>query len=306
MTLYDNTQSFSPYFFSYIRNLARHLFRKYRLRDKRIVEVGCGKGQFLEMLYDMGAKRARGFDPAYVSYNPKIDKLVVRKYFNRKNIGKKVDFIICRHTLEHIPRPREFVESVSRCLTREGVMYFEVPDLSWIIKNKTFFDFTYEHCNYFTPRSLYNLFAQFGFLHIVFRSGLGGQYIQAEISRGIPSGRGLHLVDFAKIGKFIGSSMSRTKMLLCRIGKFVVWGAGGKGVLFLNRLRIKPKVSPYIIDLNPNKQGKYVPGTAQKVVAPDALHRGKVKTIIIMNPVYEKEIRKRVKRSGFNGKFIVL
>jgi|SRR3989344_3367206 len=299
--IYDNTQNASPYFSTYMQKLARRLFKKYRLKDKRVVEVGCGKGQFLELFYDLGVRHIQGFDPTYTNYKPKIDQLIVRKYFNKNNIRGKVDVIICRHTLEHIPRLREFVKSVSQCLAKDGVMYFEIPDLSWIVKNKTFFDFTYEHCNYFTPHSLHALFSQFGFGRITFKQGLGGQYIQAEVRRGVPKKTKTRPIRFEAVKKSIELDREYAENTLKRFGRFIVWGAGGKGVFFLNRLQIQ---SPFVIDINKNKQNKYIPGTAQRVVSPEILRKEKIDAIIIMNPIYAKEIREVARNQNFRGKFI--
>ena len=94
--------------------------------------------------------------------------------------------------------------------------------------------------------------------------------------------------------------------MIKRLGKFIVWGAGGKGVFFLNRLKINSQRCGRVIDINKNQQGKYIPGTAQEVVSPEVLRKGGIDTIVIMNPVYEKEIHQTAKNLGFNGKFIVL
>src|SRR3989344_3728264 len=303
---YDNTQNYSKFFTAFSEKLAQDLVRKYDLKNKNIVEVGCGKGNFVEILYDLGVKNMVGFDPAYTDYNPKIDRLVVKKYFNKNTIKKKADFIICRHTLEHIPKPKEFIASIVSCLAEDGKMYFEMPDLEWIVKNKTFFDFTYEHCNYFTPHSLYNLFAQFGFKHITFKKGLDGQYIQAEISRGKPNTARYKSVSFAKTGAFISSSIGRAARMVKGAGRFIVWGAGGKGVFFLNRLKVDYKRCDRVIDINKSQHGWYIPGTAQQVVAPNVLNDGGVDSIIIMNPVYKKEISQSARSFGFKGKFVVV
>lgn len=303
---YDNTQNYSQYFTSFSDKLARDLVKKYKLQEKNVVEVGCGKGNFVETLYDLGVKKMLGFDPAYVNYSPKIDRLVVKKYFNKNTVKTKADFIICRHTLEHIPNPKEFIASIVSCLVEDGKMYFEMPDLEWIVKNKTFFDFTYEHCNYFTPYSLYNLFSQFGFKRIIFKKGLNGQYIQAEISYGRPNVKKLKPINFAKVGAFINSSISNSAKILPKLGRFIVWGAGGKGVFFLNRLNIDSKISDRIIDINESQQGKFIPGTGQLVVPPETLKEGGLDTIIIMNPVYEKEIKQSARDLGFKGGFVVL
>lgn len=304
---YDNEQANSKYFHSYLIRLAERLNKKYKLVDKKVVEVGCGKGHFLKILYDFGVKNIKGFDPSYINYNPDIDRLVTKEFFNKENIKKRVDFIICRHVLEHISNPREFIPSVTRCLTHNGAMYFEFPDLEWIIKNRTFFDFFYEHCNYFSKRAIIRLFHQFGFQNIIFKYGLNGQYFQLEISRnGNMDYNDYPLINFNKISQFLNKQIKEYRKFIRGLKNFVIWGAGAKGVAFLNRLEVSRKQCKYVIDINPNKNKKFIPITGQTIVSPEILEKEKIGNIIIMNPMYEKEIKTLAAKYNYKGKFILL
>jgi len=306
---YDNTQEHSLYFSKYLRRTAKRLIKKYNLKNKNVVEIGCGKGGFLKLLYENGVKKIKGFDPSYLNHDALIDGLVVKQYFDIKNIKNKVDFIVCRHTLEHIPGPMEFISAVTKCLKDRGIMYFELPSLEWIIKNKAFFDFFYEHCNYFSKRPIVRLFTQYGFKNIIFKYGLDGQYFQLEISR---AGRKkynnfpLPLIDFSKISQFLINQVEKYEKLVKELKNFVIWGAGAKGVTFLNRLSISQKKCKYVIDINPNKKNKFIPITGQKIVSPEILKKEKIDNIIIMNPVYAREIKTLSAKYNYKGKFILL
>lgn len=307
---YDNSQDNSPYFFQYITGIVKKLNKKYNLKEKNVAEIGCGKGRFLELLYDQGVKKIKGFDPSYVNHNPQIDKLVIKKFFNVKNVKKKFDFIICRHVLEHVPNPREFISSITNCLTNNGIMYFEFPSLEWIVKNKTFFDFFYEHCNYFTKSSVTALFSQFGFKNVIFNYGLGGQYFQLEISRSSQrknkKNQSFQSINFNQIPQFITEKINTYQKMIDRLDNFTIWGAGAKGVTFLNRLDINRHKCKYVIDINPNKQNKFVPITGQKVVSPKILEKEKINKIIIVNPMYEREIKAMALNYNYQGEFIIL
>lgn len=227
---YDNSQDNSPYFFQYIIGIVKKLNKKYNLRDKNVAEIGCGKGRFLKLLYDQGVKKIKGFDPSCANHNPQIDKLAIKKFFNIKNVKKKVDCIICRRVLEHVPDPREFTSSITNCLTNNGIMYFEFPSLEWIVKNKTFFDFFYEHCNYFTKSSVTVLFGQFGFENVIFNYGLGGQYFQLEISRSSPRNskkeQSFQSVNFNQVSQFITEKINTYQKMIDGIDNFAIWGWG--------------------------------------------------------------------------------
>ncbi|MBI4059484.1 methyltransferase domain-containing protein [Candidatus Giovannonibacteria bacterium] len=304
---YNNTPDFSSYFHNYVTEIATRLFNKYKLKNKVVLEIGCGKGNFLEVLYSLGCRKLIGFDPAYELTGSPLDKMVERKLFNKKNFKGNADFIICRETLEHIPQPQPFIKGAIDALRNGGGMYFEVPNLEWIIKKGAFFDFTYEHCNYFSKYSIFTLFNQLGPWNISFGEGAGGQYIQAEITRRKPGSPPppLHPYDFEKVSKFVHRKTREYKNMVKSWRKFAIWGVAGKGVTFLNRLGISHRVSPYAIDINPQKHGRFVPITGQRVVGPSILKKEKIGTIIIMNPIYEKEVKRDARYCGYKGKFFI-
>ena len=69
-----------------------------------------------------------------------------------------------------------------------------------------------------------------------------------------------------------------------------MWGAGSKGVTFLNMLKVHDEIE-YVIDMNPRKQSRYVPGTGQRIVSPEELRHAQPDLIIVMNAIYRNEIR---------------
>jgi hypothetical protein len=60
----------------------------------------------------------------------------------------------------------------------------------------------------------------------------------------------------------------------------------------------------YVVDINPRKQGKYVPGTGQQIVAPEFLREYRPEVLILANTVYKSEIQKTVKALGINPEFM--
>lgn len=303
---YDNSQEHSQYFSRYLKRIAKWLTKKYNLKNKKVVEIGCGKGYFLKLLYELGVNNIKGFDPAYIDSDSLIDRLVVKEYFSPQNIRRKVDFIVCRHTLEHISDLKGFIFSITKCLNDKGIMYFEFPSLEWIIKNKVFFDFFYEHCNYFTKNSVVALFNQFGFKNIRFNYGLGGQYFRLEISRFPEKKYNFQPINFTLFSQSINKKIEDYRKIIDNLDDFIVWGAGAKGVTFLNRLGINRHKCQYVVDINSNKQNKFIPNTGQKVVSPEILEKEKNKNVIIMNPVYKKEIEKIATHYNYEGRFITL
>lgn len=306
--LYDSSQQFSPIFSNYLNALAKRLVKNHNLMNKYVVEVGCGKGHFLKLLFLLGLKNLQGFDPSYSNHDEKIDSLVVKKFFNKKNAGFKADFIICRHVLEHIKEPKRFLEEITKSLSERGGFYFDFPRLEWIVENEAFFDFYFEHCNYFSEKAVLMLFKSIGYNSIDVGYGLDGQYFEVESSKvksKYKTSRCEH-VDFAVITNFIQRKIAYYKKQLKNAKRFIIWGAGAKGLTFLKYLNVSFRKSPFIVDINSAKQNKYLPLTGQKVVPSLILKERRFDTIIIMNPIYTKEIKKEARNLGFKGKFITV
>src|SRR5579859_3841448 len=60
---YENSLHFSPVFQEFATRLAADLVDRYDLRGKTVAEIGCGKGEFLGMLCELGDNAGIGFDP---------------------------------------------------------------------------------------------------------------------------------------------------------------------------------------------------------------------------------------------------
>ena len=77
----------------------------------------------------------------------------------------------------------------------------------------------------------------------------------------------------------------------------VVWGAGSKGTTFINILREHHQIQ-YVVDISPHKQGNYISGTGQKILAPEALLEVRPDFLILMNPIYRDEVERIVAQLG--------
>ncbi|MCX7724122.1 MAG: class I SAM-dependent methyltransferase [Thermodesulfovibrio sp.] len=281
---YNNDQSVSNIF-------KEHLNWVYRIinpftKKKRILEIGCGKGYFLEFLLSAGLD-AYGVDPAYEGGNSRV----IRSYYPCE-FNLKFDFIILRHVLEHIPKPLDFLQSI-RNLNENALIYIEIPCLEWIVKNKAWFDIYYEHVNYFRISDFRNIFGK------VLKEGrfFGGQYIYtiADLNslKTEPVSNILKFRfpdDFTASVEFYSTKIKEWKK---RGMKVVVWGAASKGVIFTLFLHRNSVYVDWVVDINPAKIGRYLPLTGYKVISPAELIKiapSKTK-VLIMNSNYYDEIR---------------
>ena len=162
---YQNEQAVSAIFQQHLNEMTNVIER--RLGKINLVEIGCGKGFFLELLLSRGFD-VTGFDPSYEGNNPRIKN----KYFDSGQ-GIKSKGIILRHVLEHVQNPVAFLMSLRDANDGAGMIYIEVPCFDWICQNRAWFDVFYEHVNYFRESDFYRTFENV----IESGKGFGGQYL---------------------------------------------------------------------------------------------------------------------------------
>ena len=323
---YENSLHFSPRFQTYAESIANRLVEGYCLYDKDIIEIGCGQGEFLTILCKVGHNRGLGFDRSYtpVKNNAELQSQVtfIRDYYTERYAHCKADFVCCRHVLEHVHNPRDFLRALRSTIGNrtETVVFFEVPNLLFMIRDFSIWDIIYEHCAYYNKLSLVRLFAECGFNVLNITEEFEGQFLGIEAvpaddltSNHVAQHEGGRdtVAAFQDIGQNIEDfpEMYQSKIddyrtkLQAAGGRTIVWGAGSKGVTFLNTLQIKDEIE-YVVDLNPRKHGMYIPGTGQKIITPEMLLDYQPSSVIVMNPIYKPEIRKIIDEFGLDTNLI--
>jgi hypothetical protein len=209
-------------------------------------------------------------------------------------------------TLEHIHEPYKFVKMVS-CSVRnqpDTIVFFQVPNVQYVLQDIAFWDIYYEHCSYFSQYSLNYLFQLCGFQVIKNSLEYDGQYLMIEARPTEFSDKPVRPQsgDLSKFEKDVISFHSKhpdminrwrdgINKLSTKEKKIAIWGGSSKTVAFLTTLKIEDEIE-YVVDINPNKHGTYLAGTGQQIVPYEFLKSYKPDTIIVMNPVYMNEIKK--------------
>lgn len=316
---YENSLHFSPRFQEYATALADGLIEKYDLHDKDIVEIGAGKGDFLIMLCAKTGNRGWGYDPSYVpepGYTaPNVT--FVQDFYSEKYTHQRADLIVCRHVLEHIEDPDAFISQVRRAVgDQKSVVFFEVPNSLWTLRQGGIWDIIYEHCSYFSPYSLAFLFRKHGFRVLAVNEVFGGQFLTIEA---VPDDGESATPDYSDdlatltsdaVAFAAGYRAKREEWRevlgsMAVAGKRgVIWGAGSKGVTFLNALGAGEEIVA-VVDINPRKQGKYVAGTGQLIISPTELPALKPDFVIIMNGNYRDEIGRMLGEAGIETEILV-
>lgn len=310
---YDNALHFSPFFRRYEEALARRLVERYGLRGRDVIEIGCGSGRFLGLLCALGGNRGVGFDPSFDPQraDPGLEGRaeVVRDYYGERYAGRAADLVCCRHALEHLPEPRAFLEGLRRTLDArpEAVVYVEVPNALFVLRDLSVWDVIYEHCGYWSPGALASAFRRSGFEVLACGEDYEGQFVGIE-ARPAPAPVDAPGEDAARVAEHARAFAAHFGRLrrewserldaLARAGKRVaLWGAGAKAVSFLNLLELGERVDA-VVDLNPAKQGSHLAGTGQRILAPEELKERSPDLVLVLNPAYRDEIAASLRGLG--------
>ena len=321
---YEETQGFSPRFQTFARDLASRLIERHDLREKDILEIGCGKGEFLALLCELGGNRGVGIDPGYVSGRlgsqaaPRMH--FITDFYSEKYAHLSGDFVCCRHTLEHIQPTGAFLHMLRDSLQDrpETIVFFEVPDVIRILHEFAFWDIYYEHCSYFSLGSLARLFCNSGFDLLSLTKDFEDQYLMIEA---LPGGghAGPRLEgenDLEELARAVASFKRKCTRQLdswrrslqefrTRGQRTVLWGSGSKAVAFLSTLSIGEEIE-LVVDINPFKHGMYLAGTGQQIVPPETLMEYRPDIVIAMNPIYCEEIQRDIDTMGMSPELIAL
>jgi hypothetical protein len=289
---YNNEQGLSPSFKKHLEQAAELI--EGTLGKEALVEVGCGKGFFLEMLLERGVD-VTGFDSTYDDENLRV----IKKNFEPGIISTPAKALILRHVLEHIPDPYDFLCQLRDANGGGGLIYLEVPCFDWILRKRAWFDIFYEHVNYFRLHDFDRMFYR------VIKKGrfFGDQYLYvvADLaSLQQPTFDQSNAVDFPSDFLRELNSETQKKKEHNRI-PVCVWGGASKGVIFtLLRKRAGLSVE-LVIDVNPAKQGGFLPATGLPVLSPEqALAELPTDSVIyVMNSNYLAEIQE-ISQNKFN------
>ena len=288
---YQNDQGYSVTFKKHLLHVIQ-CCRQFCLDSSSlIVDVGCGKGGFVELMRSQGLN-AVGYDNTYEG-----NSSYIRKSFFNSNSHEYGDLLTLRHVLEHVQNPWSFIRELAVANCQRGFLYIEVPDLDWILEKKAYFDLFHEHVNYFRKEDFARCFSTA--LCTTF-SLFDGQYLGVilDLSRVmscneivmVPSS---YIESLASSFDFLVDHEMNTYGKLRAYNDLVIWGGSSKGVVFASKApsNILKKIG-YAIDINPVKHDKYMPISGIRIrsaedgialLQPDTL-------VVVMNQNYRDEI----------------
>ena len=294
---YDNSLHFSPTFQTYAEQLAQRLVETYELRGRRIVEIGSGKGDFLESIVQLSGGVGFGYDPSSSADRNIQNVTQIKDYYRPGQDVEPYDLLVCRHVLEHLENPEQILRSLTAAATAHAIHYFEVPAAEFDFGSTGMWDFIYPHVSYFSQQSLYALLRRCGFEIVASGRSFSGQFQWAEVQVGPagsavfdPTAHLLLLEDFAERHARVARRWRAELRDRAAAGqRTALWGAGSKGVSFLNAVDPDAMLLS-VVDLNPRKWHRFLPGTGHQVIPPESLAGTGVTKVLITNLAYQQEI----------------
>jgi len=293
-------------------------------RDARIVEIGCGFGQFLHVLRERGFPNVLGADPSAGC------ALAARRFYDVPVIDRTVftieppetpyDFLILIGVMEHIRDLDRTIDRFHELLSPAGRVYLEVPDASRLepAMDAPFQEFSVEHINYFSPISLNNLMTRRGFRVVASGRALRTFHeVAIRTAYGIyerspePSAWTRDTETEPGLTAYIEGCRSQDADLREKIrgkipqgGRILVWGVGAHTLRLLATGGLEIEWVEAFVDSNRKYQQRDLRGAP--VISPDEL-RSRTEPILISSRGFQTEIHHQIRdHLGLSNPVILL
>ena len=278
---------------------------KYNLKGKSILEVGCGRGEYLSILKQTEVSLAHGIEYSKESVSSCINSeiSVTKGFFGDENFvlpKQKYDGFICLNFIEHWPNPNKVLAHLKKNLSEDAIGIVEVPNFDMILKQGLYSEFISDHLLYFTKDTLIFMLNYNGF-EVIECSVIWHDYILSAVVRkrkridlSLLKSRKLNVE--TELNSFIDKFEKK---------EVAIWGAGHQSLAVMSLAKLENKIR-YVVDSAPFKQGKYTPATHFPIVAPIELVNNPVKAVIIIAASYSNEVAYIMKNTYQHIKYVVI
>ncbi|MDO4863049.1 MAG: class I SAM-dependent methyltransferase [Ruminococcus sp.] len=271
------------------REQYRHFIDLCGLKGKKIVEVGCGQGEFLDILSEFPV------DAYGIEHKPELVEIGRKKGLNISSgftetadtviEGAPFDAFLSFNFIEHQPAPNTMLRCIYRNLTENGCGLITAPSMDYILHHSSYYELMRDHIAYYSEETLRFLLNRNGFTVIESTTVNRDTLSMIVKKRSMTDVSGLTAVRSSlsdALGKYVSSRQQKGS-------KIAVWGASHQAFAALSTADISQEIA-YIIDSAPFKQGRYSPATHIPIVAPNAYFEDPVDCILIIAPGYTNEI----------------
>lgn len=273
----------------------------YLRQDSSILDIGSGKGGFLQYLQQKGYGKVTAVEPS--TQSPSLNGI---KFYNSisqiKGLNKNYDFIFCTHVLEHVFDLKSFILDMISVASKDAFFYIEVPNADTYINGlqAPFYYFDREHINHFTEKSMENIFLINSHKKCVVRNENNLSFIFKKAEDSLPAN--LKVDRAENIRRYVAKSCQNDKISFEVDGTkpVILWGLGA----YLRRLVLKdsfPQKIAAVIDRD--RGGKDLFWNGIPIVTAEILSTPKFSdaTVIITSVLYADEIKKQISALNFRG-----
>jgi len=309
---YAYFSSYSESWLKHAEDYVRVMVERFNLGgESLVVELAANDGYLLQYVKRRGIP-CLGIEPtantAQAARGKGIE--IIQSFFTQEMgsslaaSGRQADLIVANNVLAHVPDINDFLLGVSELLKPEGVATFEFPHLLELVRNAQFDTIYHEHFSYLSMTALLGIFDQNGLTPFdleqltthggslrvyVQKKGRGSRQATARLSAclGLEARAGLRDEAFyATLQPKADEIKNAFLSFLLEVqnsGKTVAgYGAAAKGNTLLNYAGVRPDLLPFVVDRNPAKQGRYLPGSRIRILPEAALAEHRPDFIVIL------------------------
>jgi SAM-dependent methyltransferase len=270
---------------------------KYSLKGKKVIEIGCGRGDYLSIINQLDVVACGiEYSAESVKHCSDIGLNVIKGFVDsQKNIlpDAPFDAFYMFSFLEHLPDPNAALRGINYNIVEDGIGIIEVPNLDMILRRNLFSEFIADHIVYFMKDTL-NLILDLNGFEVIECNEIWHDYIISAVVR---KKKALDISHFKEHQNKIRNELNN---YINQFGykKVAVWGAGHQALAVISLTGLSEKIK-YVIDSADFKQGKYTPATHLKIVSPDILEVDPVDAVIIIAGSYSDEVADILRRKTY-------
>jgi len=309
---YAYFSSYSETWLKHAEDYVRATAERFNLgHESLVVELAANDGYLLQYVRSRGIQ-CLGIEPTANTAQAARDKgiEIIQAFFTRElgsslaASGKQADLVVANNVLAHVPDINDFLLGISDLLKPEGVATFEFPHLLELVRNAQFDTVYHEHFSYLSMTALLGILDQNGLTpfdleHLTTHGGSlriyaqrrdnGQRKISSRLKACLDLEARAGMVDQAYYATLqpkadeIKNAFLTFLLEARKAGKEVAgYGAAAKGNTLLNYAGIRPDLLPFVVDRNPAKQGKYLPGSRIPIFSEAALSVHRPDFIVIL------------------------
>lgn len=271
----------------------------------QVLEIGCFDGSFLSLFE---GHRLIGCEPnpmgrvAAERYGVEL----VPRYFSAHDFERSsIDLVVMRHLIEHLPEPLETLEACRQIIRPNGRLLIETPNIEHTLANHVVGNFYHQHLHYFSRESLPFLLRRAGFKIVAhgikdFRQFIVATPVDDRREEALDDS----LVPYgAMIRNLIDGYRRYLETLRIDIagwlaenpGRIAIYGASSTATGILYAGGLPAERLAYLVDADPRKHGKVLPGSGRTVFPPEHLLEDPVETVFIASDFFKEEIKSLLK-----------